>query len=504
MRSHVNSKVEESSASLHVHSPFFPEDLRESDLTKCKIKVQNSEYETSVFRLSPLGVEIIKSKSLGALKVGESVDLELQIDKQKSQHKGVVVAYEYERNGRNLVGIRLVCNEITEVVGTDRRKEERFFTAPGFQPTASAANPLKYNDILLFRVKEISSTGLFLVTSLRNKSLLKDLELELLLCLPVFGNITVQAKIENLRIIREEGKEYLGIGLSLLGPSEEFKRIAGSYLLQFSDTATPMSLKTSGFPVKDFGKTIDFRYVKTEEDYHQVLALRKLAYAAEGKVDADAPVESLATPQDAKARIIMGYFKGQLVSSAAVIFHDDSSMTEHEEFADCGSLMPQKNQMVEINRVCTHPHFRRSDLFLQMYRFLLVLIVQSRRRYVLICATKELSLVYQKLGFDLTGIRYSHAKLNHQEHAVLKCDIYKKVSGHGVDPITWNFVLDSILPTILKHATDKGIPLDMSRITLYSLFKPLVPLFVRVRKFRQKSTKNKSEPKKSLATDVAA
>jgi predicted GNAT family N-acyltransferase len=485
MRQIGMEKPLENGQSLKLHSPFYPEDIRESDLISCRVKIADTWVSAKVFRISPLGVELVKTSEVKFLSVGQLVDLEIKLDMQKSSHTGVVVDVEYTEGTRNLVGIRLVSVSKNEPFSAERRKEQRFFSAPSFLPTASAPNPLRYNDILIFRAKELSASGLFLVTSLRNKFLMKDIELDLLLCLPVFGNVTVPVKIENIRIIREEGKEFLGVGVSIIGSSLAYKKIAGSYIMQFSEVNSSSELKNAGFPVEEFGKTIDFRYVKTESDYREVLSLRKLAYTAEGKANIEDPDESLATALDSKARIIMAYFKGKLVASAAVIFHDESSLTEHEEFSDCTKEMPTKDQMVEINRVCTHPDFRRSDLFLQLYRFLLILIVQSKRRYVTICATKDLAKLYQKLGFDLTEIQYVHPKLNNIPHYLLKCDVYKKVSGHGVGPLTWNFVLDSILPTLIRHAKDKGIQLDMTRIKIYLCFRPFMQLMQRINGIRR-------------------
>lgn len=120
---------------------------------------------------------------------------------------------------------------------------------------------------------------------------------------------------------------------------------------------------------------------------------------------------------------------------------------------------------------------------------MLILVVQSKRRNVVICATEELVPLYQKLGFDLTSHKYAHSKLNNKTHWVLHCDVFKKVSGHGVDPITWNYVLDGILPILLRHARDKGISLDLPRIHVYRLFKPVMKLLIRSKPKREKGKK---------------
>lgn len=468
-------------ASKQVHNPFVPEDVRANDLISVRYKGSNDWKNADVYKISPLGVELIKDSSSESLSVGDRLDLEIRIDQQLTKHTGVVVDNSYSDHSRALIGIRLVSELNKMANGEERRKGQRFYTAPAFLPTASAVNPLKFNDILLFRVQELSSEGMFLTTSLRNKLLFKDIEMDLLLNFPVFGTISVSVKIMNTRIVRDGDKDCLGLGIRLVGRTEEYKRMAGSYLLQFSNIDSLAELKEAGLGLAGIGSSVEFRYAKTEEDYRKVLELRKLTYAAEGKADPDAPIESMATALDSKARLVMGYFHGKLVASAAVIFHEINSSTEHEDYIQWTGELPPKGNLVEINRVCTHPDFRRADLFLKLYKFMLVLVVQSKKQNVVICASEELVPLYQKLGFDLTSLKYAHAKLNNKTHWILQCDVYKKVSGYGVDPITWNYVLDGILPFLVKHAKDKGIPLDYTRLYVYRLFKPLMKLLIRAK-----------------------
>lgn len=466
-------------ASKQIHSPFIPEDVRVNDLISVRFKGGEEWSSAEVYKISPLGVEIVKNPISGSLKVGDRLDLEIRIDQQLTKHAGIVVDNNYSDHSRHLIGIRLVSEFGKANPGEERRRGQRFFTAPAFLPTASAVNPLKFNDILLFRVQELSSEGMFLTTSLRNKLLFKDIEMDLLLNFPVFGTISVSVKIMNSRIVRDGDKDCLGLGIKLIGRTEEYKRIAGSYLLQFSNIDSLSELKDAGLGLSGVGSSVEFRYAKTEEDYKEVLELRKMTYAAEGKADPDAPIESMATALDSKARLVMGYFHGKLVASAAVIFHEINSSTEHEDYVEWTSELPPKGSLVEINRVCTHPDFRRADLFLKLYKFMLVLVVQSKKQNVVICASEELVPLYQKLGFDLTSLKYSHSKLNNKIHWILQCDVYKKVSGYGVDPITWNYVLDGVLPFLIRHAKDKGIPLDYTRLYVYRLFKPLMRILVR-------------------------
>lgn len=478
-----------SKASTELHSPFIPEDVRSSDLITARIKTDGEWQNTEVFRISPIGLEVIKAGVITEFNVGDKVEIEIRVDHQTTSHHGVLVDNTYQDHGRNLVGIRLVSEKQDKAQSIERRGSQRFFTAPSFLPTASSINPLKFNDILLFKVVEVSADGLFMTTSLRNKLLFKDIELDLLINFPIFGSATVPVKIVNTRIVRDGDKDCLGLGVKIVGRADDYKKLAGSYLLQFSNIDSLQELRDAGLSFSTIGGAVDFKYAKTEEDYRQVLELRRLAYINEGKAEPDATLESMATSLDSKARIVMGFFKGKLVASAAVIYHEINSRTEQEDFIEWNSELPPKGSLVEINRVCTHPSFRKADLFLKLYKFMLILVVQSKRRNVVICATEELVPLYQKLGFDLTSHKYAHSKLNNKTHWVLHCDVFKKVSGHGVDPITWNYVLDGILPILLRHARDKGISLDLPRIHVYRLFKPVMKLLIRSKPKREKGKK---------------
>lgn len=464
---------------LALHSPFTPDDVRANDLITCKIQIDQKWVMADMFRISPMGLEIVKHPEIENLRPGDKIALELRIDLQTTAHTGIVVDCNYTDTGRPLIGVRLVSDFTASYQGEDRRSNQRFYTAPAFLPTGSAVNPMKFNDILLFRVQQLSSEGLLLLTSLRNKYLFKDIEIDLLLNFPVFGTVNVSAVIRNTRIVREGDKEYLGLGVELVGRLDEYRKMAGAYLLQFSNMDSLKDLKAAGLNVDGMGYAIDFKYAKTEEDYFEVLKLRKITYAAEGKADPDATIESMANALDSKARIVMGFYKGKLIASAAVIFHEANSKTEHEDYCEWPASLPQKGSLVEINRLCTHPDFRRADLFLKIYKFMLILVAQSKRRHVVICATEELVPLYRRLGFDLTELKYVHTKLGNKVHWILHSDIYKKLSGYGVGPITWNFVLDEILPVLIRHAKDKGITLDYTRIYVYRLFRPLMKLMTR-------------------------
>ncbi len=474
------------------HGPFTPADIREGEPYRCTLKFLDQLIDCSIWKLSPLAIELVISEDIKNLEIGGKVDIDINLGKQISKYRGLLLSKENFEHGRRIIGIRLFESQPERTSDVSRRNEKRWTCSSEFVPTGVSVNPFKFNDFIYFRIKDISSGGLMLATSLRNKFILKGLRFECTFNFPTVGQAHVKFEVNNVRLINENGKDSLGIGVVLVKDYQSrFNELCAQYLLQYSNVSSLTEFKENNFSKPQVTRAIQFRYVKSLQDYEDVLKLRKVAYVLEGKARPDCELKDMITPYDSNARIVMGFFKDQLVVSGAVIFHSKETLTEQEEFFAWPDTFPSKEKLIEVNRACTHPDFRGAQLLIEMYKFITVFIMQAAREDVILCADDNLTPLYKKLGFVDTGMRYSHASLGNIPHNILLGKIFEGATGKRVGPITWNIVYGDIISYLKQYDQLPSDPWMETRIAFYRLFRPIANYML-----KRKLTKSNHQQRK--------
>jgi predicted GNAT family N-acyltransferase len=466
---------------LDLHGSILPEETRPGEPIRGNIYFKDASGKrvgvpVRIWKLSPLGVEIVRDEQLGPVVEGTSVDLELSIGLAQSSLNGLVVASRHHEKGHELIGIRLCARENENWDGGDRRENRRWSCSPEFGPTGVTANPGRFNDFIFFKVLDISSSGMLFFTSLRNKFLVPGMRLEVSLSMPMVGLIQTTVEIINVRINTVNEKEGLSVGVKFHNISKQVRRALAQYVFQFGPPGSIADLKKSGLELERGNNAVEFKYVRTESEYQQVLELRKLAYGSAGKLSSE---ESVSDIYDSRSRIVIGVYRGRVVASTRLIYNELDDKMEHEEFVQFPEDFPRKDEICEITRVCTHPDFRGSDILMGLFRYVAITVIQSHRKYILGCATEELLPLYRRLGFKAIGMSYKHAALNNIEHHIILGDVAAGLSGKGVNPIAWNIVWGDVV----DYATNRDLlefdPLSDIRVGFYRLFKPLSRLLYR-------------------------
>jgi predicted GNAT family N-acyltransferase len=235
--------------------------------------------------------------------------------------------------------------------------------------------------------------------------------------------------------------------------------------------------------------------VRSKEDYEQVLNLRKLAYGGVGKIRNDSEVADIF---DSRSRIIVGIYKGQVIASTRLIFNEIEDQTEHEQFVNFPATFPRKDEICEITRVCTHPDFRGSDILMGLFRFVAITVVQSGRKYILGCATKDILSLYLKLGFEDTGLTYNHTALNNMAHTVFIGDVAKGLSGQGISPFVWNIVWRDVIDYMMERQIVQLDPMANVRIGLYKSLGPLSRFLYRKAKKPRRASKDQAHQQQKV------
>ena len=468
-----------------IHSPFNPAEVYNGDPIVAQVTLRNSENKTSfelpVVRISPLGIELElpsdPQSSASQIINGTPIDLTVRISNQTSEFFGLVVVSRHPERNRQLIGIRWCQETERKDPKVERRRATRWLCGEDFLPTGIAPNPTRFNDFVYFRVKDISKEGLQLSTSLRNKFLIPGMRLEAMVSFPMVGQVALHLKIKNTYIRSIEGKDYLSLGAEILDTDEKTLGTIGQYILQFGPSNSTATLKNEGLHIQSVSSALDFSFVKTADEYREVLELRKLTYGACGKIDNDLPAEKTGDIFDTRSRILTARHHGTLVGSLRLMFHDPEDTTEHEQFVKLPENFPRKDEIVEVTRVCTRPDYRGSDLFYALMKQLPIIVLQSKRRWLLGSATTSLMPIYKKIGYEGTNITYSHKDLGNEPHEILLGDIPKITAGVGVGAAIWNELYSDVSDYLVGNNDIDLDPIMNLRINIYRALAPVTRLF---------------------------
>ena len=489
--------------SLEIHSPFNSRQVREGDPVQAKLTKRSDQghakdiTEMRVLAISPFGIQM-QSLSPLEFKKGEEVDLEIQLGLNEVNFSGVVV---HSIIDENIIGIRwFEDNKQQAVPINNRRKERRWNTSEEFLPTGVAINPLEYNDHIYFRVRDISASGLQIITSLRNKFLIPGIVIESTVNFPSVGSVGLPFKVINGKITKHNNKEFYQVGCEIQNMDFNSREIIGQYLSQFGSAESLRELVEGGFNVQSLSKSITFSYVRTSEDYDEVLKLRHLTYANSGRISHDDPVHVMSDEYDMRSRILVGRFHNRAVCSLRMVFPESNAKFEVEKNCDDPSKLPPASQTLEVTRVCNHPDFSGSDLLLEMMLHGLKVVMQTKRRYVLGCATSEQIGMYSRIGFRDTGAGFEHADFKNQRQRIIVMDLSRVVVGYDLNPIIWNIMAKNFYEYLIRTNIYEFGPGVKARMRFLRLFSPIAMILLkrkRMKGFKRKLKKLEAKKNQS-------
>ncbi len=465
-----------------VHSPFYPVEVRRSERYRAIIVSHkfNSEIKLDVWRLSPLGVELLCDESetelISKLNTGDLIDLNLYLNNEICIFNGIAIRSKHTESRKNLLGIRWCQDASTGSITyiSERRDSRRWLCSDEFLPTGISPNPSRFNDFIHFRVRDISTSGLQLYASLRNKHLVPGMELDTIVSFPLVGQVSLRLKIKNARIITLNGRDYLSLGTSFVNSPKPVLNTISQYVFQFGPNTSVKELKKEGLPVKSISSALEYTWVKTSQDYKDVLQLRKEAYIGVNKLSPNAKNEDIADIFDARSRILMVKYRSSLIASLRIIFHEPEDRLEHEEFIKLPKNFPRKDQMIEVTRICTHPSYRGADLLYSLIKQVSLIAIQSDRKWIVGSATKELTSLYVKMGYrSYSKLKFKHKNLGSSDHFILLGNMPNILSGQGMSPHFWNYLYSDLVDFAVKKGMLNFSPVMNIRMNLYKMLLPI-------------------------------
>src|SRR5512142_2015590 len=385
-----------------VHGTITPADVRTGDPVRAQVRVAGrAPCPWQVWRISPLGVELVRPADVAGVGPGTPLEVTLHLGGCTIPFPWLRVASTGSERGRELVALAWADarppGRRGDVPPGEDRGATRWACDPDYLPTGIAPEAARYGDFVYFRVLDVSSTGMRLETSLRNTFLVPGLRLPATCTFPTLGPVQLALDVVHARVVQRGEKAVLSVGVRHAARRDgRAREVLGQYLLRFGAGATVQALCAEGFRISASSRALEFGHVRTEQEYAEVLRLRRTAYVHARKLGESTKDVDMADGFDARSRILVAKHRGRVVGTMRMSFPaTPTDRLAHESWVELPASLPPRDQLVELFKACTHPGYRGSDLFYALSRHAALTLVQSGRRWALVSATDGMAPVYE-------------------------------------------------------------------------------------------------------------
>lgn len=450
-------------------------DIRTSDGISAKILLDNNQtIDVRVWNLNMSGACLIVPDAL-PFAVHDSVRIRFMFS------WGETVAGDYEvcwiaqtPHGKK-IGLKASRKEVVPV---NFAGEGRLLSISSSYPiTGYLYKPFHYQERSIFRLNSVT-TQHAIIDVLDDENLyFEQQKIELLISLAARSE-RIKGRIQRvMHVTRDSVKllveiQELSSGLQddlvnhlILDPNLDLEKI-----------------RKAGFRVRAVADSFRFRFVKTQEEYEQVLRLRLDAYSAAGKTGSGASPETMVAPLDHISRILIALHGGKVIASVAMAFPENEQMVLDTERAlpkGYEGKVPPKREMIEIARLCTNQKYRRGDVLLRMFEHIYKVFATSDRKYLISSTDKNLWPIYRNLGFKKIGLKYAHPFLAGLEHDVIMIDLSVPVTGRSIGFLRWRYLYSRMTDFVESRRPLERRGVGKLRFRLFSFAVKTLYLFKR-------------------------
>jgi predicted GNAT family N-acyltransferase len=331
-------------------------------------------------------------------------------------------------------------------------------------------------------------------TSLRNKFLLRGLELSGILSCPLSAPIPFRAKIISSQV-KKVGTEVVNVlGLAFVQISETDTEALGLYIARFGSHGrhlpSPRRLKKEGYGDVDVSDAIEWDYVRTQDDYQKVLELRRISYRSVEGWPADADDHLISDPFDERARIVIGRFRDTIIATLRVCFHEKGDVFEEELYITFPADFPARNTLVEASRAAIHPEFRGTHVFMNMMRFTMLTALQAGRKWFVQSTYDYLSHIYMRLGFKKVGGPWMHPQLTGRAMQMFIGNVHSVLHARYGNPFQYQSLVPHIEAFLKSDSFDELTLFEKSKLKVWKISAPLFKGYTRLEAYRSKMNRN--------------
>lgn len=485
-----------------IHAPFVPILVNQLDSGikkdfKAKVKfltyrqsykAENSRYnstnlldqgsvevELPVWRIGPLGVELIieekNSKYRNLLSPGAIIDLTIFPMNSKQSFGGVVISTITPIQNFDVIGIRWYLptsddkefavstipidqNKTKELklpeLHIEKRSFKRWQCPSDFLPLGRTENPLGLNDEVFFHIRDISTNGMQLSTDLKNNFFIPGMIFESDIVFPMIGNSTVKFKVQNVRIGNLNLAEQFILGVEIISKDDHLKYLIGQFLAQFGDNVSLPEIYKQGLQIKSVSSLLKFSFVRTQDDYEEVLNLRRVTFNYWLKKENRSEIEFVGNIFDIRGRLLLAHHREKLVATTRIHFHLFSEELEHEKYITLPKELPSHDKIIEISKLCLHPDYHDVFVFSSILKYILLMAIESNRDYILTSSIPFITKMYKQFGAKQLGVKFIHSDFGDLSHELILINVKSIILGRGLNPILWTLHLKGFYLHLLK------------------------------------------------------
>lgn len=429
-------------------------DVRNNEGISCKVKIlvdgNPIDQYFDVFDISSFGICIKVEKTLSSFaKLKAAVALTIEFNGEfKFTTTGEVrwTASDDIDSEKIKVGIQYLYSESRDSWNPNEAEIHDRFPLIGY-----VYKPVVYSERSVVVISSISTTTMKL--KLLGADFLLFPEMELKIRIAVQSNANSEIKVKVKSVERLASGQIL-VYAQIVKISKSFTDNLVDFFLQSSEVS-PAKLKMAGFKPKNVSNNFRFRYVKTHEDYLEVLKLRFQAYKDAGKVLDATKISDMATPFDHRSRILVAYHGEILVASCMISFPKSDDVLESEGFLPNGYdfELPARDNLLEVARLCTLADYRGADVLKRMFEHIYKLMVTCGREYIITSCDERLWPLYDKLGFKKTGQFYLHKKLNDKRHDIIMVHRDTGIKSKMGNLLVWYYLYGNMTDFMLSKRT---------------------------------------------------
>ena len=420
-----------------------------NEFPRVTFRYSEAEYDAEVVDLSPDGIGLIFPETFnhpGA--VGSTIKIRFANDSERLVTGTVVYMKITSFSGR--LRVRAGIRFDSELRVFKNFRHQRYECHEFFRPLAYCEHPIHFAETLHLQVRDISSDGLGLVAKGSGNSLAVGLELGLTLLVPTLGEFFVQSEITHLDA--DANEDLLLLGVKMKEPSPSVLTALAGFVILSQPSVSIRELREHGFAVEGIEHAIRFSYPQSKADMDDILSLRLVAAKEAGRWVGCNDPQVMIDAYDGNSRHLIARVGDNVVASARVVFND--GQRERSEHSSYGIDIPEwlwKKGFIECSRVCTHPDYRGSDLFLAILRHLGRITIQTGHSHMVLNCVDSLVPIYERVGAKSLGNRFTTPFMGANHLNLLYIDIYKSQVGSGLNPSNWNVVARSISDYLLRR-----------------------------------------------------
>lgn len=378
--------------------------------------------------------------------------------------------------------------------GEKKSRQMRVVVSELQQGLLVGPDPVRINQVLYFRIVDISENGCKLKTSKSNRHLLPGLKLKNFdFLIPGLGNYKIDLTLTHSHV----DDQNLYFGASWVQNRKHFHEEIKRYLLMNLPKALRKSYKSDGIQSLKIRKLKNLRVsrVTSNKDLEEILRVRLLAYQAAQKTKDGTSWEDMKDHYDENSIIYSAHFGQQLIGTMRLCFSSENSSLPFEEYLNFDQHLPfaKKSEVAEISRLAIDPDFQGTDVVLEMFKFLLVETGAKKIRYQVCLATEALSHSYKIIGAQQISSSFPHP-VNKKENLSLYLFDPERVISGKMNSLGWFKVAKPSLKHLYRFQFIRKPALDYLKYIRFSF--DFVQYVLQRKKMRKQKKKTSQKIRK--------